>query len=153
MRKSKFEKYLEIYRRLIAEFAKIESEKLANITASWKISLNDMESWLAMPNTPVSRSKLAIGLELGISEFPSLIENIERHKKAQISTIFYDIVSSLAPDYWDKQAKQINAIVERNLIKSEQEFYLIRNYLDKLEANGNTEEYKKIDELLTAYEI
>jgi hypothetical protein len=153
MRKTKFEKYVEIYQKLITEFAEIECEELEKITKSWKISLNDMESWLAMPKPPVSSSKLAIGLELGISEFPSCIENIEPSKKAQINTIFYDIVSSSAPDYWAKLIKQIDAIVERNLLITEQEFYILRNYLDELEANGKTKEYKKIDEILTAYEF
>jgi hypothetical protein len=88
MRNSKFETYIAIYQKLIIEFAEIECRELQDITASWKISMTDMISFLAMPKPPVSRSKLANGLELGISEFPSLIENIELSKIAQINTVF-----------------------------------------------------------------
>jgi hypothetical protein len=59
----------------------------------------------------------------------------------------------MAPGYWDKHDKKIDAIIKRNTIRSEGEFYIIRNYLDRFEANGNKEQYEKIDKLLFEYEF
>jgi hypothetical protein len=47
-----------------------------------------MALWLAMPKPSVSKCKLAIGLELGISEFYSCIEN----NSVSINSIFIRLI-------------------------------------------------------------
>lgn len=60
-------------------------------------------------------------------------------------------MDSVIPDYAERLAKNIQRILKRGYIKSESEFYLLRNRLDKIEGSGSEEE-SVIDRLLAQYE-
>jgi hypothetical protein len=151
MRKTKFDINFAICQKLVAALSGVGSTQLAPIIQGFSKSIDQMNSWVIDNNFPVSKSEIAKGLEQGINDLLLLIADIEPELRSNAFSVFYEAVNSVSPDYFKKLNAKIQRIFKRGEIKTESEFYLMRNRLDQIEGNG-TQEEKTIIDLLGDYE-
>lgn len=151
MQKTKFDVYFEIYQKVADEFSDTGSKKLSSIIESFSKSIEQINSWVTENKLPAPKSEIAKGLEQGLNELPLLFEDIEPELQEKVFGKFYDVVNSVIPDYFEKIDAKIQGIIKRGKIKSDSEFYLIRNWLDQIEGSGTKEE-STVSGLLDKYE-
>lgn len=151
MRKTKFDLYFEICQRLVTALSNIDSARLSTIVDSYSKAVVQISEWVSEEKNPVPKSEIAKGLEQGVNDLPLLIDDLEPPIRSAALAAYWDTLDSVIPDYAERLAKNIQRILKRGYIKSESEFYLLRNRLDQIEGSGSEEE-SAIDQLLTQYE-
>ncbi|WP_432453757.1 MULTISPECIES: hypothetical protein [unclassified Agarivorans] len=152
MRKTKFDMNLAICQKVLEAFSDIGSEQLAPIIEGFSKSIDQIKGWVNDNNFPAPKSEIAKGLEQGINDLSLLIEDLEPNFRSKAFSAFYQAVNSVNPDYFEKQNAKIQRVIKRGKIKTESEFNLLRNRLDRIEGNGSHEE-KIISKLVELYEI
>ena len=152
MRKTKFDVNFEICQKVVAALSGVGSNELAPILQGFSKSLDQINSWLIDNKFPAPKSEIGKGLEQGINDLSVLIGDLEPKFRSKAFTAYYDAVNSVNPDYFEKLNAKIQRIIKRGQIKTESEFYLLRNRLDQIEGKGTHEE-NTISELLGQYEI
>jgi hypothetical protein len=151
MRKTKFDVNFEIWQKVISALLDVGSNQLAPIIQGFSKSIDQINSWVTDNKFPVPKSEIAKGLEQGINELSLLIGDLEPEFRSKAFSAYYEAVNSVNPDYFEKLNAKIQRIIKRGQIKTESEFYLLRNRLDQIEGNGTHEE-NTISELLGQYE-
>lgn len=151
MRKTKFDLYFEICQRLVTALSNIDSARLSTIVDSYSKAVDQISEWVSEEKNPVPKSAIAKGLEQGVNDLPMLIDDLEPPIRSAALTAYWAALDSVIPDYAERLSKNIQRILKRGYIKSESEFYLLRNRLDKIEGSGSEEE-SVIDQLLAQYE-
>ena len=151
MKKSKFDQYNEIVRRLVGKLAVIDNDDIRNLMNAYQDSNNQISEWLNSGKAPVSKSKIAIGLEQGINELPSFFEELPPEQRAAAFDIYYDVLNDVIPGYKKKLIERISRIQSRGYIRGESEYYLIREQLELVEGAGTKVEFN-LEELLARYE-
>lgn len=151
MRKTKFDAYFEICQELVAELSGLGSKELQPLIDGFSKSIEKIGVWEADNNFPVPKSEIAKGLEQGVNELPQFFEEIEPGLRANAFHAYYSAVNAVIPGYQEKLANRIQRIIRRGKIKTESEFYLLRNRLDQIEGGGTNEE-SIVSELLGKYE-
>jgi len=152
MRKTKFDVNLEICQKVLVALSGIGSEQLAPIIQGFSKSIEQINGWVTDNKFPAPKSEIAKGLEQGINDLSLLIEDLEPNFRSKAFGAFYESVNSVNPDYFEKQNAKIQRVIKRSKIKTESEFYLLRNRLDRIEGTGTHEE-KTLIELVGQYEI
>ena len=152
MRKTKFDVNLEICQKVLEALSDIGSEQLAPIIQGVSKSIDQIKGWVNDNKFPAPKSEIAKGLEQGINDLSLLIDDLEPNFRSKAFSAFYQAVNSVNPDYFEKQNAKIQRVIKRGKIKTESEFYLLRNRLDRIEGNGSHEE-KIISDLVGLYEI
>jgi hypothetical protein len=151
MRKTKFDTYFEICQRVVAALSDTESKQLSEFIGSFSESVDQISAWVAEKTFPTPKSEIAKGLEQGINELPLLLEDLEPHHRSKALAAYWGAVNSVVPDYSAKFYAKIQSILKLGSIKTESEFYLLRNRLDQIEGSSSEEE-SAINELLGQYE-
>jgi hypothetical protein len=151
MRKTKFDVNFEIWQKVVEALSDVGSNELAPIIQGFSKSIGQINSWASNNKFPAPKSEIAKGLEQGINDLSSLIGDLEPEFRSKAFGAYYEAVNSVNPDYFEKLNNKIQRIVKRGHIKTDSEFYLLRNRLDQIEGNGAHEE-NTISELLGQYE-
>jgi hypothetical protein len=151
MRKTKFDVNFETCQKLVAALSGIGSNQLSPIIQGFSKSIEQINNWLIDSKFPVPKSEIAKGLEQGINDLSLLIAELEPEYRSKAFSAYYEAVNSVSPDYFVKLNSKIQRILNRGKIKTESEYYLLRNHLDQIEGKG-TQEEKAVYDLLGDYE-
>lgn len=151
MRKTKFDVYFEICQRLVAELSDIESKELQLLIDGFSISIEQISVWVANNSFPAPKSVIAAGLEQGVNELPMLFEEMKPSLREKAFQTYYNTLNEVVPNYQEKLSSRVQRIIKRSKVKSESEFYLLRNRLDQIEGSGVKEEFL-ISAILGQYE-
>ena len=151
MKKSKFDNYFEICRELPKQLSKLDTSELKPILDAFENSTSEIQEWLDSNELPASKSAIATGLEQGINEIPNFFEGLPNPVKTEAFSIYYGVLNSVIPNYFEKLAKRIDKIIARRKIKNESEYYLIREKFDQIEDSEEDLKYT-LDELLVNFE-
>lgn len=151
MRKTKFDVYFEICQRLVAELSDLGSKELQTLIDGFSNSIEQISVWVANNNLPAPKSVIATGLEQGVNELPLFFEEMKPSLRETAFQTYYSILNEIVPNYQEKLSSRVQRIIKRGKIKSESEFYLLRNRLDQIEDSGVKEEFL-VSAILGQYE-
>lgn len=147
MRRSKYDKYRDIYEQLMSKFQNVSDSKLKDLLASWETSFAEMDEWLADPQKPVTKSMLATGLEQGLMDTYYLISELSSEYRSIASKAFVDACSEYDQGFLDKIDDRCNKILSKGKIRNESEWHLVRSKVDELtlqKDEANLEQYQKL---------
>ena len=151
MRKTKFDVYFEICRRLVTELSALGSKELQPLMEGFSNSIDQISIWVANDKFPAPKSVIATGLEQGVNELPLFFEEMEPSLRETVFQTYYSALDEIVPDYQEKLSNRVQRILKRGKIKSESEFYLLRSRLDQIEGSGVKEEFL-VSAILGQYE-
>ena len=140
MRKTKFDVYVEICQRLVADLSGLGSKELQPLIDGFSNSIDQISIWKAENKFPAPKSEIATGLEQGVNELPMFFEEMEPGLRAKAFHSYYSALNAVVPDYQEKLSNRVQLIIKRGKINSKSEFYLLRNRLDQIESSGTNEE-------------
>jgi hypothetical protein len=118
---------------------------------SFSNSIDQISVWVANNKFPAPKSVIGTGLEQGVNELPMFFEEMEPSLRATAFQTYYSVLNAIVPDYQEKLSNRVQRIIKRGKIKSESEFYLLRNRLDQIEGSGVNEEFL-VSAILGGYE-
>ncbi|MDP2595470.1 hypothetical protein [Alteromonas stellipolaris] len=151
MRKTKFDVYFEICQKLVAELSDLESKELQPLIDGFSDSIEKISVWVANNSFPAPKSVIATGLEQGVNELPMFFEEMKPSLREAAFQTYYSTLNEIVPNYQEKLSSRVQRIIKRGKIKSESEFYLLRNRLDQIEGSGVKDEFL-ISAILGQYE-
>ena len=151
MRKTRFDSFYEICQKLLASFSDMQIEELQVLMSGFKLSIEQINTWVSNDCFPATKSQIANGLEQGINELPLLFQELPDDVRSTAFQVYYSSVNSVIPGYHEKLRNRHQRILTQGKIQSDSDFYLLRNRLDKIEGNGTTEE-NRVLQLLGQYE-
>jgi hypothetical protein len=118
-------------------------------------SLAQVRAILRASPQPVPLSKVLAGLRQSLRELPlvlqSLLADAPPSDREKIATAINTFAS---PAFLQEQAEKAREVMRRGVIRSEQEWYLLRWRLDQIEGRGaHQEEITLLWKLLDAYAV
>lgn len=132
MKKTKFDRYRDIYADLAGGFGVIPNTKLKSLIESWKESFAQMDDWLSNAGSGVTKSRLAPGLEQGLVDTYYLISELSDADRPAALDVFVSSCRLHDSGFVDRINERCNEILARGKITSETEHNLIRNKVDEL---------------------
>jgi len=153
MKSKKLNTLVIVYRELSEELSKLNSEELEPLLKSWALSLEQINEITSNPNSSVKPSQIASGFEQGLRDTHLLLSDLPRQYRSPAVKIFYKIVGSHLSNFFEKNKAQLERIVAKNQIKSENEWYIVRHRVDEIEGQSNNDaELEVLNDLLGKFE-
>ena len=111
------------------------------------------DNWATVRNRYVSpegapRSAFAAGMEQGLRETPTMLGSMQSESRRLATHALAAAITTHYPEFMAKDAARLDKVKARGLIRSENEFHLVRNYVDLLEG-----EPSRAAELSQCYEL
>ena len=133
--KTKLDRLVKAYVELGNEFRDLDNPVLEKLAAPFLSVTN----WLDEVNAKAKRSALVGGLEQGLREVPTILtsSNLPVDVQRLAFKAYYHVVEKNIDGFFIKDLEKREKIVARGKIKSENEFYLIRNRVDEIEGEAS----------------
>jgi hypothetical protein len=132
-----------------SKFAEIDDDQCRNLVANWQQVRGKYYELLSRPETGVTKSKVAAGLEQGLNEIPLILATASPRARAA----FNDALVGHYPEFLETQLLRLRKVIERGSIRSEREFYLSRHAIDLLEGDSASRSMlQQLYELVGRYE-
>jgi uncharacterized protein YciW len=153
MKHTKFDKLICIYDELGRQLGALNYPELEMILKSWTMSKSQIQSALNNPESNMRPSQFVSGLEQGLNETPLILSDLAEDKRVATLKLFYRVVKSNIPDFFKKIESSLANVVTLGKIKSENEWYIVRNRIDEIEGKESSrEELSVLYNLIGAYE-
>ncbi|WP_430461457.1 hypothetical protein ACQUQU_01390 [Thalassolituus sp. LLYu03] len=153
MRSKKLETLIILYKELAEELGKLKSPELEPLLNSWSVSLGQINEIINNPDNAIKPSQIASGFEQGLRDTHLILGDLNAQYRSSAIEIFYKVVGSHLPSFFQKCKAQLERIVEKGKIKNENEWYLVRHRVDEIERQSNNDaELEFLNELLGKFE-
>lgn len=153
MGSKKLEILVNVYKELAEELSKLNSPELEPLLNGWSVSLGQVNELINNPDNAIKPSQLASGFEQGLRDVHLMLGNLNTQYRSPAIKVFYKIVGSHLPNFFQKSKVQLQCIVAKEHIKNENEWYLVRHRVDEIEGQPNNEaELAVLNELLGKFE-
>lgn len=120
---------------------------------SWSLALTQIDEILGSTNNPVKPSQLALGFEQNLREIPLILADLPEQIRPSAVKVFYKVVGNHLPNFFEKNKTQLDHIVSKGQIRTENEWYLVRLRVDEIEGHSSSEtELEVLYELLSKFE-
>lgn len=152
MQRTKLEKIVACYARIAVE--------IADVPDAWVRKLHRSSSGVAAAVERASTTQgapklgeIALGLEQGLRELPDMFGIVSPQWRPAVARAFRDAIAAEYPEFFERDAKRLEAILARGKIRNEREFQLIRHRVEALEGDpGAAETLEALYEMLGAFE-
>jgi hypothetical protein len=149
---TKYEKLRAVIQAMNAKFALIPDEKIQSLCKSWQGANESYEKMLADPDSRVTKSMIANGIEQGLRETPVIIQGIDPARRKHAVEAFQFAISTEYPEFFEEERKRLTKILARGNIRGEAEYYLVRHQIDVLESDaGNEKQLSLLHELVSKF--
>ncbi|WP_156477083.1 hypothetical protein [Collimonas arenae] len=130
--KTKLDAIIDTYEELAAEYRVLGDQKLIDLFESFIPLIHESKT-----NSEIKRSAIVTGCEQGLRETPQFLANFKLPEDIQSTAlkIFYRVVETHMPAFFEKERQKRGQIVSRGKIKGEREWYLLRNRVDEIEGD------------------
>lgn len=153
-KQSKYDKLFAAFESLCEQLAAVPDENARGFISSWEKAKAQYTEWLSDPQSKVTKSKVAVGLEQGLHETPQRLQRIAPEWRGQAVAALEAAIENKFPEFGVKQRKALSTVLSRGSIRGEPEFYLVRHEVDRLEgATGSEALLSKYYDLLEAFEL
>lgn len=153
MKSKKLKALLDIYEELIQELSQFDDPFLDKVINSLSTSLKQTNEMLSDTNSPIKPSQFVSGFEQGLRDMHVMLGDLSSSIRPPALKVFYRVVVNHLPDFFQKSKAQLGRIVATGKIKNENEWYLVRNRVDEIEGQSNSEvELAVLNELLDKFE-
>ena len=150
---TRLENLTTVYKQLGEEFKKTGNAKLLAIAESWGASFSQLHTEIGKNNLPAKPTALVAGLEQGLRETPSLLSGLPEEQHRLAIKVFQRVIESNLPGFFEKELETLEKIIARGKIKSEKEWYLVRQRVDEIEGDDSrTSELMQLYTMTDAYE-
>lgn len=134
-----------------------DSPRAIPLIDSISASLVQMRALLQTRPRPVPLSQIRSGLRQGLRELPELLHpllaDIPTAAQAEIRAVLEDREAATAPSRSERDAAAARDVLRRGHIRDEDEWYLLRWYLDQIEGSAaHAAEVSALHRLLDSYE-
>jgi len=148
--KTKLDTIVDTYEELAVEYRALGDQKLIDLFESFIPFIHQAKN-----NPKIKRSGLVTGCEQGLRETPLLLAHFKLPEDIQGTAlkIFYRVVETHMPAFFEKERLKREQIVSRGTIKGENEWHLLRNRVDEIEGDVAHEvELQELYKMLDDYE-
>ena len=153
MKSKKLETLINLYKELAEELGKLNSPELEPLLNSWSISLGQVNEIINNPDNAIKPSQIASGFEQGLRDTHLMLSDLNAQYRSSAIEIFYKVVGSHLPSFFQKSKAQLDRIVAKGQIKNENEWYLVRHRVDEIEGQSSSDaELELLNELLGKFE-
>lgn len=153
-KRSKYDKLFAVFESLCAQLAAVPDDNARGQISSWEKAKVQYAQWLSDPQSGVTRSKVAAGLEQGLRETPQRLQRIAPQWRGQAVAALQAAIENEFPEFGAKQQDILSKVLSRGSIRGESEFYLVRHEIDRLEGTTGAEALlSKYYGLLEAFEL
>ena len=153
MKSKKLETLINLYKELAEELGKLNSPELEPLLNSWSISLGQVNEIINNPDNAIKPSQIASGFEQGLRDAHLMLSDLNAQYRSSAIEIFYKVVGSHLPSFFQKSKAQLDRIVAKGQIKNENEWYLVRHRVDEIEGQSSSDaELELLNELLGKFE-
>ncbi|WP_434513251.1 hypothetical protein AB6Q56_11155 [Dechloromonas sp. ARDL1] len=151
--RSKYDKLFAVFESLCAKLAALPDDNAHDLISSWEKAKVQCVQWLSDPQSGVTKSKMAAGLEQGLRETPQRLQRIAPQWRGKAVVALQTAIENEYPEFVVKQRDALAKVLSHGLIQSESEFYLIRHEVECLEEiSGSDALLSKYYGLIEAYE-
>jgi hypothetical protein len=151
--KNKIQLLLNTYDRLMKEFESINNEKITLLIKSWSISRIKYIEVLNGKVIGIRSSLLIEGLKNGLAEIPQIISVLSSEDQEKALKFYRTILKENLPNFFDAFSSEFQKIIQRNAIRNEREFHLVRLMIDQAEKNSAPEDLAVLYRLINDYEV
>jgi hypothetical protein len=91
----------------------------------------------------------------GLRETTEVILSLDLGKEISINVlrIFNSVVEKHLPNYFEREKKKLDRIISRGKIRNENEYYILRLHMDKIEElESDSVKFERFDALLMEFE-
>lgn len=130
--KTKLDAIIDTYEELAVEYRALGDQKLIYLFESFIPFIHEAKN-----NLQTKRSALVTGCEQGLREAPLFLTNFKLPQDIQSTAlkIFYRVVETHMPDFFEKERQKREQIVSRGKIRGEGKWHLLRNRVDEIEGD------------------
>ena len=151
MRTGRFERLIKAFDRFHSELSDASDERLIRLRRTWFAYKREYPEALRQG---VRKQQLATGLEQGLRELPMLLRSMKPHVRRKAAAAYEAALASYAPEFIERDRDRLQRILDRNRIRGESEFHLVRNRIDMLEGRVPApKELDRLYELVAAFEV
>jgi hypothetical protein len=133
-KRTQYECLWAVYERFGNELKKCGETGALALAQAWDNGKSQHRKWLDDPASKISRSSLAAGMKQGLRELPRLLESISPEARKHLRKILRQILCEEMPGLISKEVLELERILKRGKIVSENEYYLVRHQLDEVEG-------------------
>jgi hypothetical protein len=130
-RSDKLSKLVAVYDEFQLALNSLEDGKATLLRENWP----KVRGAYANPIVGMPRSALAAGMEEGLRETPMLFRSMEPVARAIVGKALAMAIETHYPEFASKDAARLEKIVNREYIRGENEYYLVRHRIDVLEGD------------------
>ena len=153
MKSKKLQALINTYEDLSNKFREIDEPTLNLFSKGWSISLTQIDKVLSDSDNKVTLSQLSAGFEQGLRETALMLAELPTEVRTLAIREFNQVVALHIPNFFEKTKKQLEKVVSKGVIKTEQQWYLVRTRMDEIEGkNGCDAEFEYLDKLLMDFE-
>lgn len=153
-KRSKYDKLFAVFESLCAQLASIPDDNARRLIGSWETAKVQYAQWLSDPESGVTKSKVAVGLEQGLRETPQRLQRVAPQWRTQAVVALQAAIENEFPEFAAKQRDALAKVLSRGSIRGESEFYLVRHEVERLEGTTGAEALlSSYYGLLEAFEI
>ena len=153
MKTTKLNKLIHTYEKLGKELRELNLTELEAVLKSWEMSLSQINSEVNNPESSIKPSQFVSGLEQGLIETPLNLADLADEKRRSALRVFYRVVESNIPDFFEKTYLRLAEIISLGKIKTENDWYVVRNRIDEIEGLDKSEnELSSLYNLINDYE-
>lgn len=125
------------------------------MAASWRSFLVRAEEGLSDPEAGLTRSKIRSGLKQGLRECPQIFSGYPVEARDLLLVAWRKIMSAEVPEFFANEEQQLQKLVTKGRLRTENEYYLVRYRIDELKVVSSTPsvDLRALYELLGTYRI
>lgn len=133
---SKYDKLMAVFEEFFEAMSGVPGKDFESFCKSWP---GTKASYAAVLARGVSKSAIAAGLEQGVREMPMIFGCLAMKDRAFAKDALSKALLSHYPDFASKNAARLAAILSTGVIRSENQFFLVRHRIDELEGITGSE--------------
>jgi len=140
---------LELFAESVAHVPDPKVKDLLRLASGTRQFIADAKNRKPRPTS----SQIVAGLEQAVREAPRLIQEVGEQWRGEVSRAFRHALTLECPEFLTSNDKRLKKLKDRGSIRSESEFYLVRDQIDAFEGvPGQEDELKRLYALVDAYE-
>jgi hypothetical protein len=153
MKKSKLDRMIGMMKEFETVFSSLTNENLRRHALICSGSAKHLEEEFNKPECKVPRAAATSGFEQGLIEFYYELCQSSDESRGSVLLAFRNLCADYDLNFLNKIESKIANILNRDRIKTDNEFYLMRSHLDYCLILGKDDEAGRIDDLLAGYEL
>ncbi|MBE9609109.1 hypothetical protein [Chitinilyticum piscinae] len=137
-KRTRFDTLLATFDAFYLALAALPDERIREEARRYGQTKQQTEQWLS--EKKVTRGQLAEGWLQGLREIPEGFGGYPCAIRPQVIAAYYAALEQEYPQFLEQEAAKLQKVLNRGKIRTEREYYLIRNLVDQLEGKPEHKE-------------